>query len=189
MVVAGGVAAVAVAAVLLVLFTSLDVGEKAETTAGALQVQSSRALAFGSSTGAQRVAEWKLAYADISNSPLLGSGAISYGQHHLIKTQYGSKPAFLGNWLVRIVYDTGLVGLLLFLAFALPIVWPGRSVVNAYGEVASVARALVCGCVVIAVAYLATDALLLVWPWILLGLTRASRRLTSGHGAVTPEKV
>lgn len=177
--VAGGLAAVVVGALLLGLFTSFDVGEKAGTTAGALHVQSSRALSFGSTTGAQRVAEWKLAYADISASPLLGSGAISYGQHHLIKTQYGSKPAFLGNWLVRIVYDTGLVGLGLFLAFALPIVWPSDSVVGASGESAVVARALVCGCIVIAVAYLATDALLLVWPWILLGLTRSARLLVS----------
>lgn len=174
---AAGAAIVGVLALLLVVFTEFDVGEKTEATAGALGIQSSRALAFGSTTGAQRVAEWKIAYSDIRTSPLMGLGAVSYGQRHLVKTSYGSKPAFLGNWLVRVIYDTGLIGLGLFLAFAWPIVWPSRSVVRPSGDLASIARALVCGCVVIAVAYLATDALLLVWPWILLGLTRSARLL------------
>jgi hypothetical protein len=108
-----------------------------------------------------------------------GLGTNSYGQRHFERTISGPKPAFVGNWFVRILYDSGIVGLLLFLAFAVPIVWPDARLRNAKGDLAPIARALTFGCTVLAVSYLATDALLLVWPWVLLGLTRAARVLSA----------
>jgi hypothetical protein len=49
----------------------------------------------------------------------------------------------------------------------------------AAGDLAPIARALTFGCTVLVVSYLATDALLLVWPWLLLGLTRAARVMSA----------
>ena len=171
------VLAAALAGALLVAYPS-SAGVGAET-ASALSTQAGRSVSLTSTaTGLYRLEKWETSLEEIGSSPLLGLGTNSYGQRHFDLTIYGPKPAYVGNWFVRTLYDSGVIGLFLLLAFATPIVWPGRGVRRASGELAPVARALTGACVVLAVAYLATDSLLLVWPWILLGLTRAARVLT-----------
>lgn len=148
-------------------------------TATAVSSQAQQALNLSSSTGARRLVEWQMSLGEVRSSPWFGLGTNSYGQRHFDKTLFGPKPAFVGNWFVRILYDSGIVGLLLFFAFGVPIVWPDARLRVAAGDLAPIARALTFGCTVLAVSYLATDALLLVWPWLLLGLTRAARVMSA----------
>jgi len=160
-------------------FSSQSVTDVGAGTASAVSTQAQQALNLRSSTGARRLVEWKTSLAEVRSSLWFGLGTNSYGQRHFERTISGPKPAFVGNWFVRILYDSGIVGLFLFLAFAVPIVWPDARLRNAKGDLAPIARALTFGCTVLAVSYLATDALLLVWPWVLLGLTRAARVLSA----------
>lgn len=166
----------------LVSFSSPDVAGVGTSAAGAVSTQASRSLSLSSTaTGSHRLDEWRMSLEEVRQAPILGLGTNSYGQRHFDQTLSGPKPAFVGNWFVRTLYDSGLVGLLLFLFFAGPIVWPGWSVRHGRGELAPVARALVLGCVVLAASYLATDSLFLVWPWVLLGLARAARVLSDAE--------
>lgn len=151
-------------------------------TAAAVQTQAGQVLAFGGSTGAARLQEWQTSLSETARSPLLGLGTNSYGQRHFDRTQYGPKPAYVGNWAVRTVYDSGLIGLLLLAGALGAAVWPGPRVRRAEGELAPIARALALGGLVLLVAYLATDALLLVWPWIWFGLARSARLLATEQG-------
>lgn len=160
-------------------FSSPSVTQVGTGTASAVSSQAEQALNLGSSTGAQRLVEWKTSLEEVRSSLWFGLGTNSYGQRHFDKTLFGPKPAFVGNWFVRTLYDSGLVGLVLFVAFALPIVWPDARLRQAVGDLAPIARALTFGCTVLAVSYLATDALLLVWPWVLLGLARAARVMSA----------
>lgn len=155
-------------------------GDVGSSTASAVTAQASSSLNLSASaTGARRLVEWRTSLHEVRTSLLLGLGTNSYGQRHFDETLNGPKPAFVGNWFVRTLYDSGLVGLLLLFAFAGPIVWPDARVRHANGELAGVVRALVLACVVLVVSYLATDSLLLVWPWVLLGLTRAARVMSA----------
>ena len=160
-------------------FSSRSVAEVGSGTASAVSSQARQALNLGSSTGARRLVEWRTSLSEVRSSPWFGLGTDSYGQRHFDETLFGPRPAFVGNWFVRILYDSGIVGLFLFLAFAVPIVWPDARLRLAAGDLAPIARALTFGCTVLAVSYLATDALLLVWPWVLLGLTRAARVMSA----------
>ncbi|MDP9075270.1 MAG: O-antigen ligase family protein, partial [Actinomycetota bacterium] len=70
---------------------------------------------FGSSTGAERVKTWKVAADDLTASRgwVLGRGTNSFGQRHLSRTVAG-QPDYLGNLALTVLYDTGIVGLILF---------------------------------------------------------------------------
>lgn len=189
-----GAAALLVIGIYAAVFAPSSVTQGGISTASAITTQAGRTLDLSSSTGAARVREWRLSLEEVAPHWLLGLGTNSFGQRHAVETVFGPRPAFVGNWLIRIFYDSGVLGLALFLAFVGPIVWPSRNIRRAAGASAPAARALVAGCLVLAVAYLATDSLLLVWPWILLGLTCAARRLseeripeeTSGHRELLP---
>jgi hypothetical protein len=152
-------------------------------TAGAIGQQAGNVLNFGATTGAHRFRNWKIAIEEVRSSPILGLGTNSFGQRHFEQTGYGPIPAFLGNWAVRTLYDSGLVGLGLLLALLAAVAWPGPRVRGGDNELASIVRACVFAVVVLGVAYLATDAMLLAWPWVLLGLTRAARVLSRAEAS------
>jgi len=154
-----------------------DLGEFGASTASTLQEQGGQVLDFGSSTGAARVAEWRTSLDEWRDAPLFGLGTNSYGQRHFEMTVDGPIPAFVGNWAIRTLYDSGIIGLAMLVTFVGALLWPSRELRVVGGDAAVVARSLLCGAVVIAVAYLAADGFLLVWPWILFGLLRAARRL------------
>lgn len=81
------------------------------------------ALDFRSSTGLERVRNWNVALDDLGSSGgyVLGRGTNSYGQRHLSRTVAG-QPDYLGNLGLTILYDTGLVGVVLFGAASLAFV-------------------------------------------------------------------
>ncbi len=177
---AGVALAAAVAAALFWVGAGQQASEVGRSTVSAVRQQAGNVLNLSASTGAHRLNAWKTALREVRSSPLLGLGTNSYGQRHFEMTQNGPLPAFLGNWAIRSLYDSGVVGLALLTAFLAYLVWPGRNVIAATGDLAPVARALTFAALALVIAYLATDALLLVWPWILLGLVRSARSQLAG---------
>lgn len=139
----------------------------------ALGPQSEEILNFETGTGRARSEEWRIALGQFRSSPLLGLGTNSYGQRNPgIK-----KDPYLGNLYIRTLYDTGIVGTAFLVAFLLAVLFPSRRLLTSPVPLAPVARALTFGWLILAVAYSATDSMLLIWPWISLALVRASRIL------------
>jgi hypothetical protein len=121
---------------------------------------------------------WKDALADIRHSPVIGLGTNTFQQRHAWPVIGGpDNPLFLSNLFLRPLYDGGVVGLVLFLAFLVPLLWPGGMVRKDPGETGVIARAMVFAWIALAVAYVFTDATILIWPWIPLGLIRGARQV------------
>ena len=75
--------------------------------------RASQVLDFGSGTGQLRVDSWRIALGDLHGvSWVVGLGSNSFGQRHIDPTQPGV-PAYLGNLPLQILYDGGLVGVVL----------------------------------------------------------------------------
>ena len=120
--------------------------------------------------------EFRTAVNDLPQSPMIGLGANTFGMRH---PEARSKNNYIGNVWLRAVYETGIFGLVFFAGAVLLILWPTRVLTSSPGQVAAVARALLFGFVVLLVAYAGTDDTLYMWPWIMLGLVRASRALAN----------
>jgi hypothetical protein len=85
-------------------------------------------LDFQSSTGQARVADWKAAWSDITSSGeyLTGLGTNSFGQRHASPT-IKNQPGYLGNLPLTVLYDSGLVGVVLFCGAMTGVVLRGRN--------------------------------------------------------------
>lgn len=95
---------------------------------GSPPVQKLRAsLDFSSATARGRVANWELARDDLASSDayLTGFGTNAFGQHHRSATLKG-QPDYLGNLPLTVLYDSGIIGVLLFGAAMTGIVLAGR---------------------------------------------------------------
>jgi hypothetical protein len=118
--------AVAVTACVLAGLVSLS-----PSTATPVAIKLGALVDASSSTGAFRVQTWNDAVADVRNAgatgALVGLGVNSFGQRHLDQSRPTQDlPAYLGNVVLQILYDTGLVGAALLVA-ALASCWPAGS--------------------------------------------------------------
>jgi O-antigen ligase len=156
--------------------TETDSADVAGTLTGAVSEKANEAFNFESGTGRGRLIEWQTALADIKTSPIIGLGTNSYGVYHPSTGGQG-RPSYIGNLWVRITYESGLIGLTIFVLFVVTVLWPNRALLFSRGDLAPIARAFTYGWLVLPVAYVGTDSMLLMWPWLLLGLTRAARTL------------
>ena len=110
-------------------------------------------------------------------------GTDSFGQRHIDYRLNPPAPAYLGNLYFRTLYETGIVGVMLLVLFVVAIVWPAPALSRNRSDLAPVARSLAFGFLAMAVAYAATDGLLLAWPWVFIGVARAAGHLAAGDGA------
>jgi O-antigen ligase/polysaccharide polymerase Wzy-like membrane protein len=135
-------------------------------------------LNTNSGTGAGRLRLWTKGTTEVmATSPLVGLGTYSYGQRNFRPSPYTAPylvPGYLISLWVRTLYDTGILGTVLLALFMLLAFWPRPELQTSKGDLAVVARAMSFASVVLAASYLITDSTLLVWPWILFGLTRAT---------------
>jgi len=111
------------------------------------------------------------ALAEWPSSPILGLGTNSYGQRHLDPTQdYAAD--YLGNLFLTVLYDTGLVGLLILLV-VFGIIGGAliRIVRNSKSSWQSAsALALLCGLAAWLVAYNSTNAFWFSYNWVILAV-------------------
>ncbi len=169
----GGVVVVVLASYVFISATSGSAAQN-NSVLGGIKGKFEELFNVQTGTGRGRTSEFKTAVADLSESPLIGLGANTYGMHHPIAK---GKNNYIGDLWVRALYESGAFGLILLLGAVVLIVWPNRVVRSSNGPTATIARALTFGFVVLVIAYAGTDDTLYMWPWILLGLVRASRVL------------
>ncbi len=72
-----------------------------------------------SGTGRARVGELHTALSDLHISPLIGLGTSTYNERHPLK----SRNNYIGDLWLRALYDSGIIGLLLFLGFVGLVLW------------------------------------------------------------------
>ncbi|MEO6457348.1 MAG: O-antigen ligase family protein [Chloroflexia bacterium] len=129
-------------------------------------------------TVTQRITAVQRATHDWTLHPLIGWGPGSYGQKY-INTSW--RPDWLGMLPLRILHDTGLIGVLLFLAFSVVLL---RDAVRALARSADSALRIMLvahlvGVVALFMAYLVTEGMQLFVPWLLIGLFSATIRATN----------
>jgi O-antigen ligase len=114
-----------IATLMLVLVLLLSLSALAPDTANTILSKVDNLTQFSSGTGLYRLDSWRTAVGDLSvDSAVTGLGTNSFGQRHLEPTlPTKPTPAYLGNALLQIVYDTGIVGMFIWVA-ALLTVWP-----------------------------------------------------------------
>ena len=155
-------------------------------SAAVIATRSTQVVNFSQGSGATRVAEWKVALGEASRSPLLGLGTSSYGQRHFIFKSGVQYPGWLGNLYVRTLYDSGLIGLLLLMLFLGGVLLPAGRLGRSLNELSPVARALLFGYALMAIAFAATDASLQTIPWLILGVGRAATVLAKRDESKRP---
>ncbi len=136
-------------------------------------------------TVVRRVEMVALATQDILAHPVIGLGTGSLGLLYIADsdtTYEGVDKAWLGSLFVGIMHDTGLVGLVIFISFAVilfrrawrvlgaPLRAPSRTAVGA----------LAAGALVMLIAYQFTDASTFAFTWVQFGLLAAAVRIAGG---------
>ena len=142
------------------------VASPAEAQSDSLLWRLSNLLNSDVGTGAYRFNIYETAIDDITNSQRLwwGSGMNSFSQFHLIDAT-GVSSAYLSSVWISAVYDTGLIGFLLFIALLVIVVLSTRKRFD--------------GLVVVGAVMICASATNLVWfqyPWICMALLEVAKR-------------
>jgi O-antigen ligase len=122
-----------------------------------------------------RLVEWTSAIQTIQQHPILGNGTASF-QLLADAKQWpilGNRP-WVGNYLIRILNDTGLVGLVLFGVIVVRIGKQAKDGIERRVRGHGIIIALVAGCLVYAIAFLSTDGTMLGFFWVHVGLLSAA---------------
>jgi len=129
----------------------------------------------------ERLIQMGIALEDVQAHPILGTGTASF---HLFfdPADYpegfagdAEEPGWISNTPLRILHDTGVVGLVIFLFFVGSLVVGVRAAVKkATGTSLMVLTAIFCGSVLYAITFQATEATMLSFTWIHIGLLAAA---------------
>jgi O-antigen ligase len=129
----------------------------------------------------ERLIQMGIALEDVQAHPLLGTGTASF---HLSfdPADYpegfagdAEEPGWISNTPLRILHDTGIVGLAAFLVFVGSLVAAVRAAAKkATGSSLTVLTAIFCGSVLYAITFQATEATMLAFTWVHIGLLAAA---------------
>ncbi len=103
---------------------------------------------------------------DLQESPIIGLGAATYGQRHLLTGSNAGAPDYIGILALVALYESGLVGAL---ALALGFAFALRLLLGSSARHPGDAAAYVASVITLLVAYQATNALFFSINWIILG--------------------
>jgi O-antigen ligase len=122
-----------------------------------------------------------LAVEDIREHPILGLGSSSFQLLYEGVDDVGAAPAWLGNLFLRVVHDTGIVGIIVFGWFLIELgrgAWHVLESSSSLHNSASTAVGALCaGGLVMLIAYQLTDASNLAFTWIHFGMLAAAVRI------------
>jgi len=107
---------------------------------------------------------------DVAQHPIFGGGVASF-QLAFNWQEFGTEwqdQGWIGNTELRVLHDTGAVGLLVFLAFLFLLMRQSLKLLKR--EFSPELLALLCSCVVYSITFQATEGTLLAFPWVQLGL-------------------
>ncbi|HJP66047.1 MAG TPA: O-antigen ligase family protein, partial [Actinomycetota bacterium] len=160
-------------AVLLGVGAAYVIGSSDQLTSAfdSVQTKMGDLVNINTATGVARLGETNQVLDDWKTHKLFGLGTGSYNQLHPLLNQTN----YIGDIYLRALYETGLLGVTFLIGFLVWLFWPNKALLFNVGDLGPIARALTFGGAVLTVAYAATDATLLIWPWILFALVRAAR--------------
>jgi O-antigen ligase len=124
-------------------------------------------------TTALRLIETYQALQEFSEHPLIGTGTASlqlsfdWGKYI---PDWGIYQSWVGNITVRILHDSGLLGMAAFLGFLGSLCWKIRLGLRGRTSRAPMLVALSAGALLYAISFQATDGTLGAFPWVHLGL-------------------
>jgi O-antigen ligase len=128
-----------------------------------------------------RIVQMAVAAEDVQAHPVLGTGTASFqlffDWDDYIPGMKGENEAggWVGNTPLRILHDTGLVGLGIFLIFLGALARAAQKAVrDANEQTGTVLLALSAGVLLYAITFQATEATILAFPWLHLGLLAAA---------------
>ncbi len=107
---------------------------------------------------------------EITKHPIFGGGTASF-QLAFDWQEFGAgweDQGWIGNTELRVLHDTGVVGLLTFVIFAVSLVWLARKALKR--ESSPELIALLAGAAVYSITFQATEGTLLAFSWVHLGL-------------------
>jgi O-antigen ligase len=135
---------------------------------------------LGEQTTIGRLIEAHEALQEFSEHRLIGSGTASL-QLYFDWSKYvpgmRDSVSWVGNITIRILHDTGLVGLAIVLGLLGSLWWKVRRVLRERSGAAPMLVALSAGMLLYAISFQATDGTLLAFPWIHLGFLSSAALL------------
>jgi O-antigen ligase len=131
-----------------------------------------------------RLVAWSAALEDIVQHPWVGNGTASFQLLADAKQLpiLGDRP-WVGNSPVRILHDTGVIGLFLMGAVVVGIgrnVW---GVIKGKGQGREIVLVLTSGCLVYTIAFMSTEGTMLSFFWVHMGLLASACSLAKGAAA------
>ena len=127
-------------------------------------------------TFSARLNDWSLALQDWREHPLVGWGPGSfYAIHGLLR----ARPAWISNLTVRLLQETGVIGLTLFAGFFATLLLPGVKVARQQSDLMARGRLLgliISYAMLLGLAYQSTDGIWLTASWVHAGLIAAGAR-------------
>jgi O-antigen ligase len=126
-------------------------------------------------TTAGRIIQMAVAIQNVQAHPILGTGTASFQLLFNWEDYIGEDLAgWVGNTPLRILHDTGVVGLSIFLAFGGSLILTGRKIIrSAEPKTKSVLIALQAGLLLYAITFQSSEASLLAFTWVHLGILAA----------------
>lgn len=136
---------------------------------------------------------------DIPSHPLLGSGTASFGlsfDFGKYIPEWKGNPTWVGNVIVRIVHDTGLIGLSTVLGFLISVWWKIRRGLHRGNKQVAMLLGLSAGALIYIISFQSTDGTTLAFTWVHLGflasaaiLVNGSNESANGMGAVVQKSI
>jgi O-antigen ligase len=122
-----------------------------------------------------RIVSYAVAIQDILRHPVLGNGTASFQLLGALdyEAYLGSRP-WVGNVLLRILHDTGLIGFVALGVFLGGIGLRARQALKLGGEAREMVLALSAGCLIYAISFQATDGTILAFFWVHMGTLGAA---------------
>ncbi len=124
-------------------------------------------LNASSGTGYGRLQIWSIALEDISKRLILGSGTYSFAAIY----SPSSHNAWIGNFLITVIHDTGIIGAFLFLSFLSILIFHGlkKTTFKSYNFNANI-FSLSMALIAMLIAFFFTSGFGLGYAWLPLGL-------------------
>jgi O-antigen ligase len=127
----------------------------------------------------------KQAIRDWRAHPIVGLGIGSFGQRYV---NTSNNPAWLTNFIVRVLHDSGVVGALLFGAGLALLIWQAATLAwrprPRTNESERIALALSVAIATMLLAFMMTEGLQIAWYWCSLGLWAAALRVAAARGTL-----
>jgi O-Antigen ligase len=132
-------------------------------------------------TAAGRIVAWTATIGDIRKHPILGNGTASFQlmADATLLPILGDRP-WVGNTPIRILHDTGLVGLLLFGSVFLGIGAQVKNIISLKRQGREIVIALSAGCLIYAFAFMSTEGTMLSFFWVHTGLLASACSVSIG---------